>query len=243
MEQMNKPSIKISGSGSAGGGDFEEIKISGSGKITGGTTCALFKVSGSASIEGTLTTEDATVSGSASFKDDVKAEYLKVSGSAKAEKNVVAKELKASGSLSVGESLSGETMNVSGSLKVAGDCNAEEFTLSGQCKIGGLLNAGDIEISLEGKSEIKTIGTERITVTVGRYGSFVKDLIGMFSDRSGKLICETIEGDEIRLENTLCDVVRGGKVVIGRGCQIKLVEYSESCEILEDARVESNQKV
>lgn len=240
--QTNKPSIKISGSGSTGGGDFDQIKISGSGKIGGPATCQTLKISGSASVDGSMAAEDATISGSAKFNDSLKAGNLKISGSAKVEGRVEAADLKISGSFVAEDSLTAEHMETSGSLKVANDCSAEEFILTGQCKIGGLLNAGDIEIYLEGRSEIKTIGAERIKVAMGRYGSFIKDIIGLFADQSGKLICEAIEGDEIYLENTICEVVRGGRITIGRGCQIKLVEYSDSLEILEDARVEANQK-
>lgn len=239
MDQTNsKPSIKISGSGSAGGGDFDQIKISGSGKITGDCSCAVLKISGSATIEGSLSADEAIVSGSAKFQSDLKADYLKISGSAKAHGNVVAKELKVSGSFTAEQGLSGEHMETTGSLKVSNDCNAEEFILRGQCKIGGLLNAGDIDIQLEGRSEIKTIGAECIKVTMGRYGSFINDLINMFSDQNGKLICESIEGDDIFLENTICDVVRGGKIVIGRGCQIKLIEYSQTLEVDKEAKVD-----
>ncbi|MCL6576409.1 hypothetical protein [Kyrpidia sp.] len=38
---------------------------------------------------------------------------------------------------------------------------------------------------------------------------------------------ETIEGDDIYLENTRARVVRGTRVQIGPGCQIGLLEYSE----------------
>lgn len=242
MEQnYSKPSIKISGSGSAGGGEYEEIRISGSGKVTGDVSCNLIKISGSATIEGNLKAIDATVSGSARFTQEVSAENLKVSGSARVESNVTAKRLKTSGSFTVEGSLSAEEITTSGSLKVANDCNSETFNLTGQCRIGGLLNAGEIDISLEGKSEIKSIGAEHIKVTLLKFGSFIKDIVGLFTDYSGKLICESIEGDEIYLENTICDVVRGGRITIGRGCQIKLVEYSETLDVLEDGRVDVKQ--
>lgn len=36
-----------------------------------------------------------------------------------------------------------------------------------------------------------------------------------------------IEGDDIYLENTKADIVRGNKVKIGPGCQIGVVEYRD----------------
>ncbi len=242
-QQTNKPSIKISGSGSAGGGDFEQIKISGSGKITSDASCQLFKASGSTAIEGLLKAEEVSISGSTKFRKDLSAGQLKASGSVKAEANVSAKRLKASGSFNVEGELSGENLEFSGSLRVGQDCNAEQFHVNGLCQIGGLLNADEIEISLGGRSEVKAIGAGRVNVTMGRYGGLINDLIGIFSEQSGKLICEAIEGDEIFLENTICEVVRGGNITIGRGCIIKLVEYSGSLKVLEDAQVESQQQL
>lgn len=245
MEQNNqKPSIKISGSGSAGGGNFDEIKISGSGKITGNATCNIFKISGSASVDGAIAIGEGSVSGSAKFHSDVKADYFKVSGSAKALGNFNAKELKVSGSLNIDLSLSGEQMHISGILKVLEDCNAETFELTGQCKIGGLLNADRIDISLEGKSDIKTIGAETIKVTTGsKTNNFIKDMLGIFTDQNQKLVAESIEGDDIYLENTICDVVRGGKIVIGKGCEIKLVEYTGSLDVQGGAKIETQNQI
>lgn len=240
-QQFNKPSIKISGSGSAGGGNYDQIRISGSGKITSDASCQIFKASGSTSVIGTMKAEEARMSGSTRFKKDLNAGQLKASGSVKSEANVSAKTLRASGSFTVEGELSGETLEFSGSLCVGQDLNAEQFYMNGQCQIGGLLNADCVEISLEGRSVVKAIGAGKVKVTMGKFGGFFKDLVGLFSYESGKLISESIEGDELYLENTICDVVRGGNVVIGKGCRIKLVEYSGSLDILEDAEVENQQ--
>lgn len=238
-QQFNKPSIKISGSGSAGGGDYDQIKISGSGKLTGDASCHTFKVSGSTAIEGSLKAVDAGMSGSTRFRKNVEAETFKASGSVKVDGDIKAQELKTSGSFTVGGALSGEFLSFSGAIKVAADCNAEQFNLNGQCQIGGLLNADSVTIELEGRSEVKAIGAANIRITEGRYGGFIKDLVGLFSDQSGKLICETIEGDEIYLENTICEMVRGGQITIGKGCQIKQVEYSGSLKVESDGRVDT----
>lgn len=244
MEQnTNKPSIKISGSGSSGGGEFDQIKISGSGKISGETSCNLFKISGSATIEGNIEMEEGSISGSVKFQNNVKAGELKISGSAKCVGSMTVKALKISGSFGSEGSISGEQIEVTGGLKLDGDCNAETFEMYGQCKIGGLLNADRIEISLEGKSDIKAIGAETVQIKCGHYGGILKDVIGLFTDHNQRMYCESIEGDEIYLENTTCDVVRGGKIVIGKGCQIKLVEYTGSLEVQSDGQIETQTKL
>ncbi|MCL0069946.1 hypothetical protein M1O56_05235 [Dehalococcoidia bacterium] len=53
----------------------------------------------------------------------------------------------------------------------------------------------------------------------------------------GILETELIEGDEILLEWTRAKTVRGKQIVIGEGCEIERVEYSESLEVDESARV------
>lgn len=244
MEQnVNKPSIKISGSGSSGGGDFDQIKISGSGKISGDTKCNLFKISGSAHIEGNIEMEEGTVSGSAKFSNELKANELKISGSASCLGEVNAKRLKISGSFSGDASLSGEEVVVTGGLKIKGDCNAELFEMRGQCRIGGLLNADRVEICLDGKSEVKAIGAETIEIKCAHHGSILKDVLGLFTDHHQRIYCESIEGDDIYLENTTCDVVRGGKIVIGKGCQIKTIEYTGSLEVHSEAKIETQAKI
>ncbi len=49
---------------------------------------------------------------------------------------------------------------------------------------------------------------------------------------------ETIEGDDVYLEATHATAVRGRRVVIGPGCVIQEVEYSETLQIDPSAQVE-----
>ena len=48
-----------------------------------------------------------------------------------------------------------------------------------------------------------------------------------FGKEVGSLAAKVIEGDDIYLENTTADMVRGNKVKIGPGCQIGVVEYRD----------------
>ena len=65
----------------------------------------------------------------------------------------------------------------------------------------------------------------------------------MFSGRgTAELRATLIEGDEIHLEDTSADVVRGKRVEIGPGCHIETVEYSEQLDIHPDAEVKNQTK-
>jgi cytoskeletal protein CcmA (bactofilin family) len=89
-------------------------------------------------------------------------------------------------------------------------------------EIGNLLNAEVVEIKLYGPSRAIEIGGGKITINK----AMSIPLIGKYSPGAyGAMQAESIEGDEIHLENTKASVVRGRNVYIGTGCEIGLVEY------------------
>lgn len=49
-----------------------------------------------------------------------------------------------------------------------------------------------------------------------------------FGKEEGRLEASVIEGNEIFLENTKADFVRGRFIHIGSGCEIKHVEYEKN---------------
>jgi len=77
------------------------------------------------------------------------------------------------------------------------------------------------------ESSADEIGGGKITVKKKR-----NSLLPLFKGSEGSLRAKVIEGDEVSLENTKADVVRGNKVKIGQGCEIGLVEYRS--DLLED---------
>jgi cytoskeletal protein CcmA (bactofilin family) len=131
------------------------------------------------------------------------------------------KKMKILGLLEVGEKLTGDEANIKGSITVNGDVEYEAFDSSGGFGIKGLLTADTINIALRfGESSAQEIGGGKITVRKRRNSLFP------FGKDVGSLTANIIEGDEIFLENTKADIVRGSKVNIGSGCQIGNVEYS-----------------
>lgn len=236
-------SISISGSGTAGGGDYESIKISGSGKITGDTTCKEFKCSGSGKVVNSLKIGTGKVSGSAKFEDQVIADAFTVSGSATIVGPFTVGELKSSGSLKVETEVKAESIHVSGSLKVESDCSAEQFYLSGGCQIGGLLNADQIDIKLGGRCDIQAIGSESITVKIGHFNGALMDLFSSLFSQEPYLYANSIESDDIYLENTIAKTVRGRNIVIGRGCDIETVEYTGSLDLTDNAKVKNQTQI
>jgi cytoskeletal protein CcmA (bactofilin family) len=256
---QGKSDLKISGSGSYQGGIFNNVKISGSATINGDIECIDMGTSGSSKVIGSISASEITTSGMCKVSGDVEAGILKTSGTNNIEGNVKAEELKTSGTTKVGGDVSSDIISVSGHINiggnvhtenimvsglmtVGGDCESERFESSGGFKIGGLLNAGTIKVKLGGKSNVREIGGERIEIKRWKEWSFLglEGIIKNLFNYEVKLDCESIEGDEVYLEFTKANVVRGNNITIGRGCEIDTVEYTGTLNTIEDAIVKNS---
>ena len=246
-DQDKRGSASISGAGTIGGGTYERVSISGSGKITGDITADEIKISGSGKIAGLARVIRVSTSGAAVFEAGIIADEMRISGSARSHGTTEIKELKCSGVFKTDGSLTSEYIKISGSLAVDGDVASEIYKTTGAFRIGGLLSADHIEINLAGRCEAREIGGERIEVRRGGWhqkGLILDGLIRIFTgSTTSRLRSALIEGDTIHLEDTEADVVRGKRICIGPGCNIKTVEYSEELSVDEDAQVGSKKKV
>ncbi len=232
MTSEARGSLKISGSGSAGGGRYEEVKISGSGRVTGDVEAETIKISGSGKMDGNVQAREFKASGSFTVTGDLSAGQFKCSGSGKIGGAARADSFRTSGSVSVGGKLTGGEAEVSGSAKVANDVEMEQFRSRGAFAIDGLLSADSIEIALGGDSRAREVGGECVRVMSRASASRAGGWLG---GRSASLSAETIEGDDVYLEATQANIVRGRRVTIGPGCHIKAVEFGESLQIDPDA--------
>ncbi|WP_244834424.1 cell shape determination protein CcmA [Clostridium sp. BJN0001] len=221
--------MKISGSGKIGGGKYNEIKISGSAKIEGDIECSSYRCSGSSSASSNIKAETIKISGSTKIMKSLNTNELSISGSSHILGDVNAKKVKISGSYNVGGNLHTEDIKTSGMLSVGGDCEAENFNAQGGFNIGGLLNAGNIDVEIYGNCKAKDIGGENIKVKLGRSHLFARMLNIFMTNR--KLEADTIEGDDVFLENTTARIVRGNNVIIGDNCNIDTVEYRNEINI------------
>ena len=254
--------MKISGAGVLSGGEYDDVKISGSAKIEGSVRCRSFSCAGAAKGEGDLRClEDFRSSGSTHVTGEVSAQNAEVSGSLKCSSLAAEKEVKLFGGVNVEGKLSGGDVRASGGLKVGDGIEAESFRYSastagpistgGKLQCDGLLNAETVVIILGlEKHSITAIGGGSVKVEErpegGMFGVFGKP--GPFSFPWGKPsagclnVSESIEADQVEIVNTVCPAVSGRKVKIGRGCKIDLVRYSESIEVDPDAQVDRQEK-
>lgn len=244
MDENLKSDLRIDGSGSASGGQYNSVRINGTGKVNGDISCNEFTINGSGEVVGNVESENVRINGSGNIKGSVKTTKLRVNGSANFESGVSAENITISGSTDVGKNLNAQQIKINGSVKVDGDCSAEKFHSNGLFEIGGLLNADDVEIDLYWhRSRAREIGGERITVSLGTNKFGVLKAIFSLGIHNPSLETDSIEGDEITIENTTAKVVRGNNVTIGNGCNISLVEYKGTYKKTGDAIVAEERKI
>jgi cytoskeletal protein CcmA (bactofilin family) len=232
-----KQNLIINGSGSYGGGTYNKIKIRGDGTITADFECEVFKTFGSSNALKNGKANHFDVFGETEVRGNLSSNVMKIFGTTEVGGNASIKKARVFGTLDVGGRFAGEEADIKGTLTVKGDTEFEIFKSTGSFDIKGLLNAGTIEVSLRyGSSIANEIGGDKITVK--KKSSFLP-----FAKGGGSLEAKVIEGDEIYLENTMADVVRGKTVRIGAGCEIGLVEYQTNYKADSDAVVKENRKI
>lgn len=239
--ETRKGDIKISGSGKASGGVYDQVKISGSGIIDGDIECNVFSTSGSSSVKGNLKAEIIKTSGASKIEGDINCREVKISGGSSITGNLKADKIVLSGGIKVGGNIEGENITLSGVLKIDGDCECEYFKSNGGFKINGLLNSETIEITTGGKCKVKEIGGQTIRIERGMYRGLDKIIKSIFGEKYC-LVTDVIEGDEIYIEDTIAQIVRGNNVNIGPGCDIQVVEYRNNIKVNDNSKVtETNQ--
>jgi cytoskeletal protein CcmA (bactofilin family) len=244
LEKSNRRDIKIAGSGSSGGGIYNNVIISGSGKINDDLDCVCFKSSGSSKIFGNLKANSIKISGSAQIEGNVEVEDIRISGSSHLLGDVKSQSMRINGSTHIGGSLYAEEVTIQGSARIDKNCEAESFKASGSFKIQGLLNAVQVIIKLGGNCAAKEIGGEHIEVKLNIFdNSFVKKVIDKIFNTRGELTTELIEGDEIYIQNTNAKIVRGNNITIGEGCNIGLIEYKGELIISDESIVKDKKKI
>lgn len=233
--------LTINGSGSYPGGTYDKISIRGEGTIVNEVESARFHVYGTSNASENVTTGSVKIMGEAEFKGNVTAGETLVMGTMLVGKKAKLKKMKVFGSLEVGEGLSGDEATIKGSIAVNGDVAFETFDSSGGFEIKGLLSADTIKIGLSfGESTAEEIGGGKITVK--RAAWLIPFTNISLSKKAGFLSAKLIEGDEIYLENTTADIVRGNKVKIGPGCNIGIVEYTNELKNDQSSTIKTKTK-
>lgn len=238
--------MKISGSGTIPAGEYENIKISGSGDLEGTVKCTSLHVSGSADANTVVCTGEIHISGACDFDGDITTKNLHVSGAANCDKSITATGcVHLSGGCNVDGNVKCGTLDAHGGVNVDGDIEAETASVRGSITCGGLLNAESLEIDTKDGCVIGSIGGSKIVIRYTRR-KFFRNLVTIHAGDKivrGVEVEQSIEGDEIDIEHVTCPRVSGRTVKVGEGCEIEILQYSESYEIHDKAKVGKIEKI
>lgn len=234
---MKSRNLMMNGSGSYPGGTYDKVIIRGEGTIVHDVEGSIFKIYGTSEALANVTVERAKVYGETTVRGNMDAHKCLIMGTMAIDGKAEIKELKVRGMLDSKKRVSGEHADIKGSLSVDGDVEFDTFTSHGSFEIKGLLSADTIHAKLRyGQSSVEEIGGGKITVKR-------KSPLLPFGKNEGVLVAKVIEGDEINLENTEADLVRGNTVTIGPGCTIGHVEYTVSFSQDKDSTVKTKTKL
>lgn len=130
--------IKISGSGDISGGEYNNVRISGSGDILGDLICNELVISGSGDCNGKVRAKKIKISGSGDiYKDAYAEEEIIGDGSCEFKGNVNSKRVKLRGSGDVLGDITAEEVEISGSCDVKGNVKFDSMSIRGSADIYG----------------------------------------------------------------------------------------------------------
>ncbi|KUO96398.1 hypothetical protein ATW55_00690 [Ferroacidibacillus organovorans] len=106
------------------------------------------------------------------------------------------------------------------------------ITSHGTLKVSGFLNSENVTINLYGPSRVSEIGAGILRIE--------KEADRSILSRFKTISAKTIQGDEIYLEYTKANIVRGNRVFIGVRGHIDLVEYRTEFEQHKKAQLDDD---
>ncbi|HUI30756.1 MAG TPA: polymer-forming cytoskeletal protein [Candidatus Acidoferrales bacterium] len=238
--------LKIIGDNSASGGLYRNAKIIGDSIINGNLDCINFKSIGNSRIEGNLRSKHVRIVGSVSITGSLETEEVRIDGNVETNGDVNAGDLVLRGGVDIKGGVKSDDLRMTGYATIRKNCEAETFRSEGPLTIGGLLSADDIDIRIHSRCKVAEIGGERVSIRRGHHSKLANMLKSLFMPPDffkGKLIADSIEGDELQLEDTKAKIVRGKNVMIGDGCEIDLLEYEDACRINGRSTVKEKKRI
>ena len=237
--------MKYSGVMRMPGGSYGRASLEGVITIEGDLDCNELKTEGVFTGTGKIQAGFAKFNGVAGVDRQLSGERLDVNGELKVGEGMAVKDVTAEGKMYVRGDVTAEKFDVEGEFKTDGMCNAEELRCKGAIRVGKTLNAGEVNVSMYGPCNARDIECGNITVRKGGsspMGLLANIFLPLVYGKAHFTV-ETIEGDEINVEHTTAKTIRGGKVFIGEGCVVDVVEYRDSFESASSAIIKKSVKV
>ncbi len=215
------------------GGVYEKIKVFGEACVLGDINANEISVFGSCTFNGKCTINYVKLYGESKFCDFVDVNELNVKGACNFNEAVKVVRLKIYGATKFLKKVyRSEVVQFYGSVDV-NVLEADNIYIKGCVNCLEQLNGEKITIILHNRSQIKEIVGTNINIKPG---------FKMFLRKKNNALIDTIEGDEIYLENVISKTVRGNKITIGPNCKIDLIEYRDKCDIYDKKNVKMIEK-
>lgn len=231
MEQK-RHDLHIAGVGKSAGGIYGKVQLDGAGTISGDLDCTDFVGNGSVSIKGSLTSGKIRINGNGTVDGPMDAVEVRVDGHAKVKGHLRSRTLKVNGRCHVQGDVNAPSIEIGGSLK-AEHIQSEKIEVKGSFNIDRSLFSETVDIRLFDRSEAYEMGGNFIQVR--KKGMRIWEQLS-FSFRPVRLFVRVIEGNVIDVEYTEADIIRANRVILGPGCKVRIVEYSE--EFIQDPSAE-----
>ncbi|MBS5937250.1 MAG: hypothetical protein E6248_09955 [Clostridium sp.] len=233
--------IDINGLGSINGGNYDNVEINGLGTINSDLICEEFSVNGKGKTLGRINTKSMDVNGLLTCYEDIEVkDPFEINGVLSSKGGLKGDRVIVNGRASFDKSVNIDRVEVNGDFYVGKDCECGSFYSDGRVRVKGLLSGDNIELNLSLTNEIEEIGGETLNVRKAR--RLIRVLF-FTKSRKSKLISNVIEADDIYLEHTKCNVVRGKNIKIGDGCDIGKIEYSGELIINGNSKIREKFKV
>lgn len=228
---MANSKTRITGSGILGGGVYNDISISGSGKISGDIKCDKLSVSGSCKSEGMIEAENISVNGSFKTEKSIKTKSLSANGAIVVEGDIKTDNFYVNGSVKTDNTnVYAEYLEVNGSLSNEKELNADRVVVNGRIKANEIVGT-TIEILKNAHS-----------LDISRFFRFTSR--GALLNKAETITCEKIEARCLRCNKICADniilkrdctvdyVECNGRLFIGRTCKVGNIEGD--CEIIRE---------
>ncbi|MHA6482278.1 hypothetical protein ACX1C1_10310 [Paenibacillus sp. strain BS8-2] len=211
--------LRLLGTSESAGGHFAKLRITGEAKFGGHVSCRQLSLTGSASVHGNLEAAKMKLTGELNISGQLR--YGNCSGV---------------GDVVVDGDVRGEKVALSGRLCSGGFIEVEKLDIRGVLESEQGVNAGQARLRMYGPSRVKEIVGGSIIVRKSRGGKF-KEVLKHSRTTITALEASLIEGDEVYVEWTRADIIRGAKVKIGPGCVVGRVDYRDSLHVHEKSSV------
>ena len=233
MEELK--SLEVGSHELAVGGNFNDVVLSGMGKIKGSVEAKVVESNGISSIIGAVKAQTLMISGSLSVDKEIELEHsVNIKGSGTFLKELKCQEVLVQGSLTIKGDIKCKIANINGLLSSKASFTGDEFKLSGQLDMYGNIRANIVEINFFEKSTFNEILADTVNITTSHDEK--KGLLSKLKLRT-MLKCIEIKAKEVFIENVDCKLIVAEKIIIGENCKVEKVEYTEKFEFDKSSEV------